>query len=177
MINNDMSNIILPLNTVDFSASIAEVSPYLENQLLEIVTRAWSTAHVVLAEASEMPVTTELLSSLNISLLNLVYLEVQGGTEKHYNAARTNSSIIVPLEETGSTFSAYSAPIDSERKSDPITEYYEEDCTLLESHSLDEPIFVGSELDGAELVYAFDVPEGQLFKAILIFINENTIPQ
>ena len=104
-------------------------------------------------------------------------MEVQGGTEHRYNGARVNSVIVLPLEETGSTFGAYSAPLGSARLPDHPNGYHPEDCTLLESHSLDEPIFVGCELDGAELVYSFQVPEDTRFKALLIFVNENTIPE
>lgn len=171
-----MSNIILPLDTVDFSATIAEVTPYLTNQLVKLMEVDWSTAYFVLAENSELTATTAALSQLNLTMTNLVYLEIQGGTE-HYQATQVNSCIILPLVETGSTIGAYSAPTGAARQPAPLNGYFKEDCTLLESNSLDEPVFTGCELEGAELVYSFQVPEGQEYKALLIFVNENTLPE
>lgn len=169
-----MSNIISSLETIDFSASIAEVSPYLVNQLIKLNEMDWSTAYFILAENSDLTATTEILSQLNLSILNLVYLEIQGGTE-HYQATQMNSCIILPLEETGSTIGAYSAPIGSARQPAPLNGYFKDDCTLIQSQSLDQPVFTESELGGAELVYSFQVPEGQLYKAIIIFVNEKAI--
>jgi hypothetical protein len=171
-----MSNIIIPLTTVDFSASIAEISPYLVNQLVNLTTSDRSKVDFILAEASDLPATSEALSSLNVTILNMVYMEVQGGSE-YYQGSQINSCIILPLEETGSTIGAYSAPIGAPRLSDQTNGYNKEDCTLVESYSLDQPVFTGCELVDAELVYSFQVPEGTLYKAIIIFLNENTIPE
>lgn len=171
-----MSNIILPLDTLDFSASIAEISPYLVNQLVNLTTSDSSKVDFILAETSDLPVTTELLSQLNVTMLNAVYLEAQGGNE-YYQGSQINSCIILPLEETESTIGAYSAPIGSPRVPGQENGYHKEDCTLIESYSLNQPVFTGCEIEDAELVYSFQVPEGTLYKAIIIFLNENTISE
>jgi hypothetical protein len=128
----------------------------------------------VLADESDLPVTSAVLSQLNASILNIVYLERQGGVE-HHQATQNNSCIIIPLEATGSTIAAYSAPYNSPRREDFPNAYYKDDCLLIDSHSLDEPVFTGSEIEGNDLVYSFQVPEGTVHKSLIIFLNESTI--
>jgi hypothetical protein len=169
-----MSNIILPLSHIDFTATIAELTPYLENNTMNLPSPDWSEVSIVLADESELPVTSAALSQLNASILTVVYLERQGGIE-HYQASRNNSCIIIPLESSGSTIAAYSTPYNSPRREDFPNAYHKDDCTLISSHSLDEPVFTGSEIEGADLVYSFQVPEGILYKSLIIFINESTI--
>jgi len=169
-----MSNIILPLTHIDFTTTIAELTPYLQNATMTLPGQSWAEVSVVLADESDLPVTSAALSQLNASILNIVYLERQGGIE-HFQASTSNSCIIIPLESSGSTIAAYSAPYNSPRREDFPTAYHKDDCLLIDSHSLDEPTFTGSVIEGAELVYSFQVPEGIVYKSLIIFINESTI--
>lgn len=171
-----MSNIILPLTSVDFSASIAELSPYLENQLIALHEVERATTYFILAEHSELPATNEVLSQLNLTIQNLVYLEIKSGAE-YYQATQVSSCIILPLTDSGASIGAYSVPYGSAKLPAPMNGYFKEDCTLIESHSLNEPVFTGCELDGAELAFSFQVPEGMVHKAIIIFVNEKTITE
>lgn len=169
-----MSNILSPLTSVDFSASIAELTPYLENQTVIMMDNDWSEVHYILSNPEDLPETVSVLAQLNATILNTVYMSVQGGHVR-YQGARPNNCIILPLEVTGAKLNAYSAPLGSSRPTDDANRYYEEDCTLIKSESLDSPLLSGSAIPDAELVYWFEIPEGQIFKAILIFLNEDII--
>lgn len=175
MINNNMSNIITPLNHVDFSSAIAELKSHLELRIVAIPSASsWSDVYYFMVTPDLLPETVNALTELNLSMTNLIYLETQGGNE-FYRGAPSESCIILSLEETGSTISAYSAPLDSPRLPDHLVGYHPEDCTLLESHSADVPVFMGSSIEGAELVYSFEIPEDKVYKSIAIFVNEDTV--
>lgn len=177
MINNSMSNILSPLTSIDFSASIAEITPYLEDQTVNMMDNGWSQVDYILGNPEDLAATVSILSQLNTSILNAVLLTIEGGHTR-YQGARPNNCIILPLEtSTGSVLNAYSAPLGSARYEDDLNRFYEENLTLIESESLDSPLLSGSEIPDAELVYSFQVPEGQTYKAILIFVNEDIIPQ
>ena len=169
-----MSNIILPLTHIDFTTTIAELTPYLQNATITLPSQTWAEVSIVLADESDLPVTSAALSQLNASIRNIVYLERQGGIE-HFQASTSNSCIIIPLESSGSTIAAYSAPYNSPKREDFPTAYHKDDCLLIDSLSLDEPTFTGSVIEGAELVYSFQIPEGIVYKSLIIFINESTI--
>lgn len=169
-----MSDILSPLTSVDFSASIAELIPYLENQTVVMMDNDWAEVHYILSDPEDLPETSAVLAQLNATILNTVYLTVEGGHVR-YQGATPNNCIILPLEATGAKLNAYSASLGSARYPDDTNRYYEEDCTLIKSGSLDSPLLSGSEISDAELVYRFEVPEGQLFKAILLFLNEYII--
>lgn len=171
-----MNKILSPLTSVDFSASIAEIEPYLENQTIIMIDHEWSTVYYILSNSEDLPVTSSVLAQLNATMLNAVYMTVEGGHVR-YQGARPNNCIILPLEVTGSKLNAYSAPLGSARYTDDANRFYEENCTLIKSESLDSPLLSGSTVEGSELVYWFEVPEGQIFKAILIFVNEDIILQ
>lgn len=171
-----MSNILSPLTHIDFSASLAEITPCLENQTLSLMAGEWSEVHYILSNPEDLPETNAIVAQLNATILNTVYLTIEGGHTR-YQGSRPNNCIILPLETTGSSLNAYSAPLGSTRYTDDFNRYYEENCTLIESESLDSPLLSGSEIPDAELVYWFEVPEGQIFKAILIFVNEDIILQ
>ena len=170
-----MSN-ITPLSNMDFSAAIAEITPFLENQLVEIPLNApHSEVYFIMSETTELPVTNDILATLNLSMLHAVYIETQGGVE-FYHRSQANSCIVLPLEITGSTIGAYSVPLGSARRPNLPQAYYKEDCTLIESHqSVDGPVFLGIEADGFELAFYLNIPSDKTFKAITIFLNENTI--
>jgi hypothetical protein len=175
MINSVMSNIITPLDNIDFTATLAEIKPYLEDRIIAMpVIPNWSDIYLVVADAADLSITNSVLTDLNQSILSVVYTETQGGVE-YYQGSQPNSCIILPLEATGSILRAYSAPLGSTRLEDLPNGYHKEDCTLLETHSLDGPVFTGCAVDGAELVFSFQVPEGQVFKSVIIFLNEDTI--
>ena len=175
-----MSNIIIPLTSVDFTASIAELTPYLENRIVAMPSsQDWSDIYYMMATGEELSITANTLAELNLTILNVVYVETQGGHE-YYQGATPNSCIILPLNESDSrTINAYSVPLGSARlQTYPTEGYNAEDCTLLESHLVTEPAFIssGSVLEDAELVYSFRIPEGTLYKSIAIFLNEDTLP-
>lgn len=171
-----MSNIIIPLSDIDFSAAIAEITPFLENQTMAMPKRSpHSDVYFILADAADLPVTNAILATMNLSMVNTVYVETGGGVE-FYQHAQTNSCIILPLEATGSTVGAYSVPLGSSRRSGLPTAYHKEDCTLIESHhSVDSPVFIGTDTDDFELAMYFNIPSDKTLKSIAIFLNEDTI--
>ena len=176
-----MSNIITPLTNVDFTASIAELKPFLENRVIAMPSSTdWSDVYFLMAAGEDIPATCNTLAELNLTILNIVYVETQGGHE-YYQGATPNSCIILPLTEGDSrTINAYSAPLNATvvLGAYPTKGYHAEDCTLIESHVVTEPAFIssGSVLEDAELVYSFRIPEGTLYKSIAIFVNEDTLP-
>lgn len=170
-----MSNIITPLTNVDFAASLTELKSHLEARIVAIPgPSSWSDIYYLMVGAEELTVTKNTLAELNLSILNVLYVETQGGVE-FYQGATPNSYIILSVEETEATLSAYSAPLNSARLPTHTNGYHAEDCTLLESHSLAEPLFTGHEIDGAELVLSFQIPESETFKSLVIFVNEDTL--
>jgi hypothetical protein len=171
-----MSNILSPLTSVDFSASIAEITPYLENATINMMDNGWSQVDYILSDPQDLSETISVLAQLNATILNAVCMTIQGGNIR-YQGARPNNCIILPLVTTGSVLNAYTAPMGATRYEDDPNRFYDENLTLIESESLDSPLLSGSEVSGAELVYSFQVPEGQLYKAILLFVNENIIPE
>ena len=181
MINNIMSNIITLLTNVDFTASLAELIPFLEDRVIAMPSsQDWSDLYFLMATREDIPETFNTLAELNLSILNRLYTETQGGNE-YYQGATPNSCIIIPLTASDSrTINAYSAPLGSTGPSEtyPTRGYYAEDCTLLESHVVTGPAFIssGSVLEDAELVYSFRTLEGSLYKTIAIFVNEDTLP-
>ena len=175
MINNSMSNIITPLTNVDFTASLAELKSHLELRIVAMPSVAeWSEIYYFMVSGAQLPKTSNTLAELNLTILNVLYIETQGG-HVSYQEATPNSCIILSLEETQSTISAYSAPLNSPRLPNYPNRYQAEDCTLLENHSLSEPVFASCILNDAEPVYSFDIPEGEVFKSIVIFLNEDTL--
>jgi hypothetical protein len=170
-----MSNIITPLTSVDFTASIAELKSHLEVRIVAMpAPKPWSDIYYFMVPGDLLPETSNTLAELNLSILNVLYIETQGGNE-YYQGTTPNSYIIFPLEETESTLSAYSAPIGSAGIPDDPNGYNAEDCTLLENYSLSEPLFVKCVLDDAEPVYYYQIPEGEVFKSIIVFVNEDTL--
>lgn len=170
-----MSNLITPPSNIDFSAAIAEITPFLENQIVEIPLNVpHSSAYVILSETTELPVTTAILATMNVSMLHAVYVETTGGVEFYHNA-QLNSCIVLPLEVTGTTVGEYSVPIGSARIPNFPMAYHKEDCTLIESQPLDGPLFIGTAADGFELAFYVNVPSDKTFKAIAIYINEDSI--
>lgn len=175
LINNIMSNIITPLTNVDFTASLAELKSHLDRHIVAMPSIAeWSDIYYFMTSGEHLPETVNTLAELNLTILNVLYVETQGG-HVSYQEATTNSCIVFSLEETESTISAYSAPLNSPRLSGYPNRYNAEDCTLLENHSLSEPVFTSRVLNDAELVYSFDIPEGEIFKSIVLFVNEDTL--
>ena len=176
-----MSNIITPLTNVDFTASLAELTPFLEDRVIAMPSsQDWSDVYFLMATREDIPATFNTLAELNLSILNIVYIETQGGNE-FYQGATPNSCIILPLAGSESrTINAYSAPLGTTGVSEtyPTKGYHAEDCTLIESHVVVGPAFIssGSVLEDAELVYSFRTSEGTLYKAIVIFLNEDTLP-
>jgi len=176
MINNSMSNIITPLTNVDFTACLAELKSHLELRIVAMPSlSSWSDIYYFMVTGDLLPETGAALAELNLSLVNILYIETQGGTE-FYQGAPPNGCIILSIEETGSTISAYSAPLGSTRLSNHPNGYQVEDCTLLESHSVDGPMFMSCVLEDAELVYSFQIPEDKVYKSIVIVVNEDTLP-
>lgn len=176
-----MSNIITPLTNVDFTASLAELNPFLEDRVVAMPSsQDWSDVYFLMAAREDIPTTFNTLAELNLSILNIVYIETQGGNE-YYQGATPNSCIILPLTGSDSrTINAYSAPLDATvvLGTYPTKGYHAEDCTLIESHAVTGPTFIssGSVLEDAELVYSFRTSEGTLYKSIVIFVNEDTLP-
>jgi hypothetical protein len=128
-----------------------------------------------MVNGDHLPETVATLAELNLSLVNVLYIETQGGTE-FYQGAPPNSCVVLSIEDTDSTISAYSAPLGSARLSSHPNGYHVEDCTLIESHSADGPMFMSCVLEGAELVYSFQIPEDKVYKSIVIVVNEDTLP-
>jgi hypothetical protein len=175
LINNIMNNIITPLTNVDFTACIEELKSHLELRIIAVPSaEAWTDIYYFMVTGAELPITANVLAGLNLSIINVLYLETQGGNE-YYQGTTPNSCIVLPLEEIGSTVSAYSAPLNSPRLPDYPNGYHPEDCTLIESHSADEPVFLGCAIENAELVYSFQVPKDKIYKSIVIFFNEDTL--
>jgi hypothetical protein len=176
-----MSNIITPLTNVDFTASLAELIPFLEDRIIAMPSsNDWSDVYFLMAASEDMTETFNILAELNLSILNIVYIETQGGNE-YYQGATPNSCIILPLTASVSrTINAYSAPLGTAGLSEtyPVKGYHAEDCTLIESHAVTGPVFIGSGsvLEDAELVYSFQTSEGTLYKSIVILVNEDTLP-
>ncbi len=171
-----MSNIITPLTSVDFTASIAELKSLIEDRIVAMPSlSAWSDLYYIMVTGPELAATATAFAELNLSIINVLYIETQGGNE-FYQGAPPSSCVILSVEETGSTISAYSAPLDSAKLPGHSNGYHAEDCTLLESHSADEPVFMSSVLEDAELVYSFQIPEDKIYKSIVIFVNEDTLP-
>jgi hypothetical protein len=171
-----MSNIITPLTNVDFTASLAELKPHLENRIVAMPSaETWSDVYYLMVAGDELPITASTLAELNLTLMNVVYIETQGGQE-YYQGTTPHSCIVLSIEEIESrTINAYSAPHTSSRLPDYPNGYHAEDCTLIQSHLVDEPVFLGCTIDDAELVYSFRIPEGEVYKSIVIFVNEDTL--
>lgn len=170
-----MSNIITPLTNIDFATSLVELKSHLEARIVAMPgPSTWSDIYYFMVGGEELSITSTTLAELNLSILNVLYIETQGGVE-FYQGATPNSYIILPLDETEATLSTYSAPLNSARLPDHPNGYHAEDCTLLESHSLTGPTFIGHEIDGAELVFSFQIPENETFKSIVIFVNEDVL--
>jgi hypothetical protein len=176
LINNSMrNNNITPLTNIDFAASIAELKPLLINNLVALPRSVdWSELYYIAADANDLPITTNTLANLNLAILNLYYVERRSSPEDYYEEAVPRNYIILPLveaDEIATIASAYSAPLNSTRLPNNPTLYNPEDCTLLKSHPLNEPAFIGCDLEDAELVYCFKVPEDEVFKAIAIVVT------
>jgi hypothetical protein len=171
-----MSNIITPINNIDFSAAIAEITPFLENQVMAIPKRTpHSDMYLILAPPQDFPVTNAILGTMNLSMVNPIYAETEGGAES-YQHAQSNSCIVLPLEVTGSTVGAYSVPLGSSKMPDLAYSFYKEDCTLIEEHQpADGPLFINTNVDGFELATYFNIPSGKTLKSIIIFVNEETL--
>jgi hypothetical protein len=175
LINNNMRyNNITPLTNIDFAASIAELKPLLTTNLVALPPATdWSELYYIMASANDLPITSNTLAELNLEILNLYYVERQSSPD-YYEESVPHCYIILPLvepEEIATIASAYSAPLNSTRLPDNPNLYDPEDCTLLKSHPLTEPTFIGFELEDAELVYCFKIPEDTVFKAIVIAIT------
>ena len=170
-----MSNIITPLTNVDFTASLAELKPLLINKLVDVPMAVdWSKLYYIAARPNTLPITSSTLAELKLSILELYYVERQRWPETYYEESVPHSYIILPLvetEEIATIASAYSAPLNSTRLPNNPRFYNPEDCTLLKSHPLNEPTFIGVELEDAELVYCFEIPEDKVFKAIVILVE------
>ena len=111
-----------------------------------------------------------------MSMLHLYYVERKITPESYYEEPIEASYIILPLietEEIAAIASVYSAPLNSTRLPNNPRLYNPEDCTLLASHLLNEPMFMGNgDLeDDAELVTCFEIPEDKVFKAIVIIVG------
>jgi hypothetical protein len=168
------NNNITPLTNTDFTASIEELKPLLLNNLVALPpTTDWSELYYIMAGANDLPITNNTLASLKLSILNLYYVERQSSPD-YYEESVPHCYIILPLvepEEIATIASAYSAPLNSTRLPNNPNLYNPEDCTLLKSHPLNEPAFIGVELEDAELVYCFKIPEDKVFKAIVIVVT------
>ena len=168
-------NNITPLTNIDFAASIAELKPLLLHNLVALPQAVdWSELYYFATNANNLLITNNTLAQLNLSIINLYYVERQSSIEDYYEEAVPRNYIILPLvepDETATIASAYSAPLNSTRLPNNPTLYNPEDCTLLKSHPLNEPTFMGCELEDAELVYCFNVPENKVFKAIVIVVT------
>jgi hypothetical protein len=170
-----MSNIITPLTNVDFTACIEELKSHLELRIVAIPqAEPWSDLYYFMVTGEDLPETEAILAELNLSLVNILYIETQGGIE-YYHGAPPLGCIILSLEELESrTINAYSAPLNSARLPEYPNGYNPGDCTLIQGHAGDEPVFLSGVLEDAELVYSFGIPEGAVYKSIAIFVNENT---
>ena len=171
-----MSNLITPPSNIDFSAAIAEITPFLENEIVTMPGYGTDQRDVfyILAEPTDFPITNAILATMNLSMLNLVYFENRGGIE-FYQPALLKSCIMLPLEVTGTTISTYSVPLGSSRQPSFPPAYYKDDCTLIESQPLDSPLFVGTAADGFELALYVNVPSDKILKSIAIIVNEDSI--
>ena len=170
------NNNITPLTNIDFAASLEELKPLLLNNLVALPPATdWSELYYIMAGTNDLPITRNTLAEMKLSIVNLYYVERQSSPD-YYEESVPHNYIILPLvepDEIATIASAYSAPLNSTRLPNNPTLYNPEDCTLLKSHPLNEPAFVGCDLEDAELelVYCFKIPEDQVFKAIVIVVT------
>jgi hypothetical protein len=167
MINNTMSNIILPIDHIDFSASVEEMQLHIEDSKLTLFENSRITTSYILVDAEAVPITSSIISELNGELLTIVYVEINGGIEAGYGEAPAKQSIILPLEETSSTLNRYSISEDAVKTYTNVgASYLAEDCTLVDTFEINGPAFLGT-----DFIFSLEVPAGETFKALILFFD------
>ena len=162
-----MSNIISPFASIDFGSTEAELSVFITDTSYIYTNENWTVTLIIPDQVASLPNLSSLLSAEGLSVSTVDYVEVSSGSES-YSRTVPYDSIIIPVQDAGSTISSYSLAEGAQKDPSKYNSYFASDCTLLDTLPLTGCVAVKK-----NQVTKLTVPEGEVFKAYVILVNED----